>query len=76
MKACVFITSNFGQNVKNYFRKKYYFVLGYKMNIKKRLLNDQVRSITHEVDVLELTYEGPLLGTDKNEQDLQSCCVN
>ena len=57
MKACVAITSYFGQS----------FVLGYKWNSKKRLLNDQVRSITHEVDLLALTHEALLVGTERNE---------
>ena len=35
------------------------------VNIK--LLNDQIRSITHEVDLLTLTHEGPLVSTDRNE---------
>ena len=35
--------------------------------VKIKLLNDQVRSITHEVDLSALTHEGPLVGTDRNE---------
>ena len=34
---------------------------------KIKLLNDQVRSITHEVDRSALTHEGPLVGTVRNE---------
>ena len=34
---------------------------------KTKLLNDQVRSISHEVDLSVLTDEGPLIGTDRNE---------
>ena len=35
--------------------------------VKTQLLNDQVCSITHEVDLSALTHEGPLVGTDRNE---------
>ena len=35
--------------------------------VKIKLLNDQVRSITHEVNLLALTHEGSLAGTDRNE---------
>ena len=35
--------------------------------VKTQLLNDQVCSITHEVDLSPLTHEGPLVGTDRNE---------
>ena len=35
--------------------------------VKIYLLNDQVRYITHEVDLSVLTHEGPLVGPDKNE---------
>ena len=34
--------------------------------VKIKLLNDQVRSITYKVDLLGLTHEGPLDGTDRN----------
>ena len=34
---------------------------------KIKLLNDQVRSITHEADLLTLTHEGPLVSTDRNK---------
>ena len=35
--------------------------------VKIKLLNDQVRSITHEVDLSTLTHEGPLVGTGRNQ---------
>ena len=35
--------------------------------VKIKLLNDQVRSITHKVDLSVLTHEGTLVGTDRNE---------
>ena len=35
--------------------------------VKIKLLNDKIRSITHEVDLSALTHEGPLVGTDRNE---------
>ena len=35
--------------------------------VKIKLLNDQIRSITHEVDLSALTHKGPLVGTDRNE---------
>ena len=35
--------------------------------VKIKLLNDQVCSITHEVDLSVLTHEGTLVGTDRNE---------
>ena len=35
--------------------------------VKVKLLNDQIRSITHEVDLSALTHEGPLVGADRNE---------
>ena len=35
--------------------------------VKSKLLNDQVFSITHEVDLSALTHESPLVGTDRNE---------
>ena len=35
--------------------------------VKLKLLNVQVRSITHEVDLSALTHEGPLVGTDRSE---------
>ena len=35
--------------------------------VKIKLLNDQVRSITHEVDLSALTHESALVGTDRNE---------
>ena len=35
------------------------------VNIKS--FNDQVRSITHEFDLLSLTHEISLVGTDRNE---------
>ena len=35
--------------------------------VKTKLLNDQVRSITHEADLSALIQEGPLFGTDGNE---------
>ena len=35
--------------------------------VKIKFTNDQVRSITHEVDLSALTHEGPLVGTDRNE---------
>ena len=35
--------------------------------VKTKLLNDQVRSVTHEADLSALTQEGPLVGTDGNE---------
>ena len=35
--------------------------------VKIKLLNDQVRSITHGVDLSALTHESPLVGTDRNE---------
>ena len=35
--------------------------------VKIKLLNDQVLSITHEVDLLTLTHEGPLVSTDRNK---------
>ena len=34
--------------------------------VKTKLLNDQVRSITHEADLSALTQEGPLVDTDGN----------
>ena len=41
--------------------------------VKIKLLNDQIRSITHEVDLSALTHEGPLVGTDRNEKVHQFC---
>ena len=35
--------------------------------VKIKSFNDQVRSITHEVDLLALTSEISLVGTDRNE---------
>lgn len=35
--------------------------------VKRQLLNDQVRSIIHEVDLTVLSKEGPLSGTGRNE---------
>ena len=35
--------------------------------VKIKLLNDQIHSITHEADLLALTHEGLLVGTDRNE---------
>ena len=35
--------------------------------VKIKFTDDQVRSITHEVDLSALTHEGPLVGTDRNE---------
>ena len=35
--------------------------------VKIKLLNDQVRSITREVDLSALTHEGLLADTDRNE---------
>ena len=35
--------------------------------VKIKLLNDQVRSITHEVDLSALTHEVPLIGIDRDE---------
>ena len=35
--------------------------------VKIKLLNDQVHSITHEVDLPALTHESLLVGTDRNE---------
>ena len=35
--------------------------------VKIKLLNDQLRSITHEVDLSALTHEGLFVGTDRNE---------
>ena len=68
MKACVVITSYSGRNVKNYFWKKkiasFWVING---TVKIKLLNDQIRSITHEVDLSALTHKGPLVGTDRNE---------
>ena len=40
--------------------------------VKIKSVNDQVRSITHQVDLSALTHEGPSAGTDRNE----FCCVN
>ena len=44
--------------------------------VKVKLLNDQVRSITPEVDLLILIHESPLVSTDRNEKAPQFCCVN
>ena len=35
--------------------------------VRIKLLNDQVPSVIHEVDLSALTHEGPLVGTDRNE---------
>ena len=35
--------------------------------VKKKLLNDQVRSITHELDLSSLIHESPLVSTDRNK---------
>ena len=35
--------------------------------VKVKLLNDQIRSITHKVDLSALTHEGPLVSADRNE---------
>ena len=35
--------------------------------VKIKLLNDEVRSITHEVDLSALTHECPLVGNYRNE---------
>ena len=35
--------------------------------VKIKLLNNQVHSITHKVDLLALTHEDPLVGIDRNE---------
>ena len=35
--------------------------------VKRQLLNDQVRSIIHEVDLTVLYKEDPLVGTGRNE---------
>ena len=67
MKTCVAITSYFSRNKKNYFWKKDCFVLGKNRAVKIKLLNDQVLSITHEVDLSALSHEGQLVGTDRNE---------
>ena len=42
----------------------------------KTVLNDQICSIAHEVDLPTSTHEGPLVGTDRNEYVHQFCCVN
>ena len=63
MKACVAITSYFGQNVE----KKITSFWVTNGTEKTKLLNDQVRSITHEVELSALTHEGPLVGTDRHE---------
>ena len=61
------ITSYFEQNVKKYFlEKKIALFWITKETVKAKLLNDQVYSVTHEVDLLALTHEGPLVGTDRN----------
>ena len=70
MKSCVAITSYLGQNVKHYFWKKKKKVASFLVanrTVKVKLLNIQVCSITHEVDLSALTHEGPLVGTDRNE---------
>ena len=69
MKSCVAITSYLGQNVKHYFwkKKKVASFLVANRTVKVKLLNTQVCSITHEVDLSALTHEGPLVGTDRNE---------
>ena len=62
MKACVVITSYSGRNVKNYFWKgKIASVWVTNGTLKIKLLNDQIRSITHEVGLSELTHESPLI---------------
>ena len=63
MKACVAITSYFGQNVE----KKITSFWVTNGTEKTKLLNDQVRSITHEVELSALTHEGPLVSTDRYE---------
>ena len=35
--------------------------------VKIKLLNHQVHSITHEVGLLGLTHDGPLVDTNRNE---------
>ena len=35
--------------------------------VKVKLLNDQIRSTTHAVDLSALAHEGPLAGADRNE---------
>ena len=35
--------------------------------VKIKLLNDQVRSVTQEVDLTALAQEGPLACTDRNK---------
>lgn len=44
--------------------------------VKANLLNDQARSIIHEVDLSTLSHEGPLVGTYRSELVSQFCCVN
>ena len=66
MKACVVITSYSGRNVKRYFWVASFWVTNGTVKIK--LLNDQICSFTHEVDLSALTHEGPVFfGTDRNE---------
>ena len=63
MKACVAFTNYFGQNVE----KKITSFWVTNGTVKTKLLNDQVRSITHEVELSALTHEDPLVGTDRHE---------
>ena len=68
MKACLAITSYFGQNRKKLFLEKtiasFWITNG---TVKIKLLNDQVRSFTREVDFSALTHQGLLAGTDRNQ---------
>ena len=68
MKACVVITSYSGRKLRNYFWKKkiasFWVTKGI---VKIKLLNDQIRSITHKVDLSAITHEDLLAGTDRND---------
>ena len=58
------ITSFFSHNIRNCFGKKIILFWLPNGTIKIKLLEDQVHSITHEVDLWVLSLKGPLGGTD------------
>lgn len=62
------ITSYFGRMVRNYFwKKKIASFWATNGTVKIKSLNDQVLFVTNEVNLLALSQEGPLIGTDRNE---------
>ena len=67
MKACDYYKLLWLKCKKIFFEKRIALVWVTNGTVKIKSLNDQVHSITHEVDLSALTHEGPLIGIDRNE---------